>query len=70
MSLGFSGKEHLEEAEERARGMSLTLYGASPSLAGLVVSAPRLDREDRERLPLMAALWEEGRLPPDGIKIT
>lgn len=70
VSLGFSGKEHSEEAEERAGGMSLTLYGASPSLAGLVVSAPRLDREDRERLPLMAALWEEGRLPPDGIKIT
>ena len=49
---------------------SLSLYGPRPDLAGLSVSAPALDREDRERLPLLAALWEGGRLALDSIKIT
>lgn len=59
---------------ERAVGvggeMRLALYGARPDLAGLSLTAPALDREDRGRLPLLAALWEGGRLPADGIKIT
>lgn len=55
---------------ERETGVSLSLYGGRPDLAGLRVAAPGLDQEDRERLPLLAALWEAGRLPPERVKIT
>ena len=60
-------------AEKAGRGQGevrLALYGAEPDLAGLSLSAPALAREDRGRLPLLAALWEGGRLTADGIKIT
>lgn len=49
---------------------SLDLYGPRPRLAGLRLSAPELAEEDREDLPLLAALWEGGRLAPEDIKIT
>ena len=49
--------------------MNLGLYGPSPKLAGLSLSAPELAEEDRENLPLLAALWEGGRLGPEDIKI-
>ena len=48
----------------------LDLFGLCPSLAGLTLSAPGLAEEDREDLPLLAALWEGGRLRPQDIKIT
>ena len=44
--------------------------GARPRLAGLRLSAPGLKETDRERLPLLAALWEGGKLAPKDIKIT
>lgn len=69
VSLGFGPRETPEE-DGGEGGMCLTLYGSCPDLAGLSVSAPSLAREDRERLPLLAVLWEEGRLPPGQIKIT
>lgn len=50
--------------------VSLELYGPRPRLAGLRLSAPGLEREDREDLPLLAALWEGGRLGQKDIKIT
>ncbi len=57
--------------EKRGReGMALRLYGSQPDLAGLTLTAPALEPEDRERLPLLAALWEGGRLPRGGLKIT
>lgn len=49
---------------------SLELWGARPALAGLTLSAPGLEERDRENLPLLAALWEGGRLAPEDIKIT
>lgn len=49
--------------------VNLGLYGPSPKLAGLSLSAPELAEEDRENLPLLAALWEGGRLGPEDIKI-
>lgn len=49
---------------------TLELYGARPRLAGLTLSVPELEEEDRENLPLLAALWEGGRLAPEDIKIT
>lgn len=49
---------------------SLELWGARPALAGLTLSAPGLEEEDREDLPLLAALWEGGKLGPKDIKIT
>lgn len=47
---------------------SLELYCPRP--AGLTVSAPSLEEEDQENLPLLAALWEGGKLGPEDIKIT
>ena len=47
---------------------SLELFGSRPKLAGLTLSAPELAEEDRENLPMLAALWEGGRL--EHIKIT
>ena len=49
--------------------VSLGLYGPAPQLGGLMLSAPELAEEDREDLPLLAALWEGGRLGPEDIKI-
>lgn len=49
---------------------SLELYGPRPALAGLTLSVPRLAEIDREDLPLLAALWEGGKLAPKDIKIT
>lgn len=49
---------------------ALELFGPRPRLAGLTLSVPRLDARDREALPLLAALWEGGRLRPEDIKIT
>ena len=49
---------------------ALELYGPRPGLAGLTLSAPGLAGEDREDLPLLATLWEGGRLDPGAVKIT
>ena len=49
--------------------LNLGLYGPNPRLAGLALSVPELEQEDREDLPLLAALWEGGRLGPGDIKI-
>ena len=51
--------------EEETR---LELYGSRPELAGLSLTAPELAEEDRTDLPLLAALWEGGKLGE--IKIT
>lgn len=68
VALGFGPRG--EPEGKRGKGMRLVLYGASPDLAGLSVTAPSLAAEDQGQLPLLAALWEEGRLPPERIKIT
>ena len=49
---------------------ALELYGPQPNLGGRSRAAPGLEEEDRENLPLLAALWEGGRLSPKDIKIT
>lgn len=54
----------------RPEETTLELYGPCPQLAGLTLSAPALAQEDQENLPLLAALWEGGRLNPQDIKIT
>ena len=54
----------------RREEVSLELFGPRPRLAGLTLSAPGLEEGDREDLPLLAALWEGGRLRPEDIKIT
>ena len=59
------------QPEEKGRAaQTLGLYGPAPELAGLKLSAPALAEEDRGNLPLLAALWEGGRLPKEGLKIT
>lgn len=59
-------QEGVSPPEEEA----LALYGLRPDLVGLSLAAPGLDEEDREDLPLLAALWEGGKLGPEDIKIT
>jgi len=46
----------------------MELWGTSPELAGLRLSAPALGEEDREDLSLLCALWQWGRLGEKGIK--
>jgi len=50
--------------------VSLELYGSDPWLGGASLTAPALEGEDRGDLPLLAALWEGGRLDRKDIKIT
>ena len=54
----------------RGEEPAMALYGPVPDLGGLSLSAPALAEEDRDDLPLLAALWEGGKLPPEAIKIT
>lgn len=69
VSVGFGPRgESGQDGGEK--GMCLSLYGARPDLAGLSVTAPSLAPLDQTQLPLLAALWEVGRLPPEEIKIT
>lgn len=49
---------------------ALTLYGPAPELAGLTLAAPDLAEGDRDDLPLLAALWQGGKLRREDIKIT
>jgi len=49
---------------------ALELFGPRPRLGGLVLSAPGLEGPDQEDLPLLAALWEGGKLGAGDIKIT
>ncbi|MGI5962857.1 MAG: hypothetical protein ACOX7N_03960 [Lawsonibacter sp.] len=55
----------VQRAEER-----LELYGTTPSLGGMAVWAPALAQEDCGQLPLLTALWENGKLGAEGVKIT
>lgn len=55
---------------ESVTGTRLELYGSAPDLGGLTLTAPSLGEGDRQDLFLMTALWEGGRLAPDGVKIT
>ncbi len=48
---------------------ALELYGATPDLGGLALAAPALAGEDRDDLPLLAALWEGGKLTQKEIKV-
>lgn len=59
-----------QEGCPRREEVSLELFGPRPRLAGLTLTVPRLEDGDREDLPLLAALWEGGRLRPEDIKIT
>ena len=48
----------------------LSLFGPEPGLAGIRLRAATLTPEDREKLPLMAALWEAGRGERLGLEFT
>ena len=48
----------------------LRLYGPVPGLAGLELSPPGAVLPDADRLPLLALLWEEGRIPLGEITIS
>lgn len=56
--------------KKRGEEHTLDLYGPEPNLRGLDVSAPELSEEDRADLPLLAVLWEGGKLQSDKLKIT
>ena len=51
-------------------GRVLSLYGDTPELAGVRLCANRLEEGDREDLPLLAALWETGKLARLGLEFT
>lgn len=61
---------HFQAGRPQPEEAALELYGPRPRLAGLTLAAPGLAEADRENLPLLAALWEGGRLDGKGIKIT
>lgn len=48
----------------------LTLFGQEAGLAGIRLRASALEPEDREKLTLMAALWESGRGERLGLEFT
>ena len=58
------------EDEAASAELTLELYGQRPNLGGLNVWAPELDGEDQSDLPLLAALWQGGRLACERVKIT
>ena len=60
---------HFQPGGGEGDRVALDLYGPSPTLGGLVLSAPALREEDRENLSLLTALWEGGKLGPEDIKI-
>lgn len=49
-------------------GPGLELYGRAPELGGLRPAYEGLAEEEREDLCLMCALWERGKLDPEGLK--
>ena len=57
-------------AGTKEEGRTLDLFGNCPDLAGLSLSAPALPDTDRGRLPLLAALWEGGKLGRNGVRIS
>ena len=57
------------DGEEAGEG-ELLLWGANPCLAGITPHAEGLEQEDREDAALLAALWETGKLGPDGVEFT
>lgn len=59
-----------QEGIPRVEEETLELFGARPWLAGLTFVAPGLEETDQEDLPLLAALWEGGKLRQEDIKIT
>lgn len=61
---------HFQEGCPRREEAVLELWGPRPGLAGLTLSAPGLDGEDRTDLLLLTALWEAGKLHQKDIKIT
>ena len=56
--------------EEGREEPALNLYGPKPELDGLTLWVPGLQEEDQAHLPLLAALWEGGRLESEELKIT
>ena len=51
-------------------GRELFLYGGAPQLVGVRPRAAALAEGDQEDLPLLAALWETGRLEAFGLEFT
>lgn len=59
-----------QEGCARREESTLDLYGPRPGLAGLTLAVPELAEGDRDDLPLLAALWEGGKLDRNAVKIT
>ena len=59
-----------DETAPGGGGRELSLYGRAPRLAGVCPRAAALAEGDREDLPLLAALWETGRLEAFGLEFT
>ena len=67
---GITAAVRFDETAPSGGGVELALYGPAPQLAGICPRAAALEEGDREDLPLLAALWETGRLEDLGLEFT
>lgn len=67
---GVTAAVRFDETAPGGGGRELSLYGGAPRLAGVCPRAAALEEGDREDLPLLAALWETGRLEAFGLEFT
>ena len=67
---GITAAVRFDETAPGGGGRELSLYGGAPRLAGVRPRAAALAEGDQEDLPLLAALWETGRLEAFGLEFT
>lgn len=67
---GIIAAVRFDETAPGGGGRELSLYGGALQLAGVCPRAADLEEGDREDLPLLAALWETGRLEAFGLEFT
>ena len=67
---GITAAVRFDKDAPAGGGRELSLYGGAPRLAGVRPRAADLEEGDREDLPLLAALWETGRLEALGLEFT
>ena len=67
---GIIAAVRFDETAPGGGGRELSLYGGALQLAGVRPRAAALEEGDREDLPLLAALWETGRLEALGLEFT
>lgn len=67
---GMAAAVRFDNQAPQWEGRELSLFGETPQLAGVRPRAAGLEEGDQEDLPLLAALWETGRLEAWGLEFT